>query len=216
MHRHLIMNEAAVIPFPISLEERLELGTNEVRFPASLEEFADLLEMCDYQIEYQDFEIIAMSIASDPHEQIVANFLGLLHGIFKGNPDFRRYGSNRHVFLPEYPAAYSPDASVIKGQPEIIEYSKGKTANLNPWLLLEILSESTRQRDLGEKLPRYKKISSARYIILVEQDAPLVTVFEREDGSGRWISTDYDGLGQSFDLAGKPVLLADIYENILM
>lgn len=210
------MNEISVQPFPISLEERLELGTDETRFPASLEEFADLLEVCDYQIEYQDFEIIAMSIASDPHEQIVANFLGLLHGVFKGNPNFRRYGSNRHVFLPEYPAAYSPDASVIKGQPNIAEYSKGKTANLNPWLILEVLSESTRQRDLGEKLPRYKKMPSARYVILVEQDFPLVTVFERDETSNRWASTDYDDLSQSFDLAGMPVLLADVYENVLM
>ncbi len=210
------MNEVSVLPFPISLEERLELGMGELRFPATLEEFADLLEVCDYQIEYQDFEIIAMSLASDPHEQIVANFLYILGSIFKGNPDFRRYGSNRHVFLPEYPAAYSPDASVIKAQPEIVEYSKGKTANLNPWLLLEILSESTRQRDLGEKLPRYKKVPSARYIVLVEQDVPLVTVYKREEGSSRWTSTDYDDLSQSFSLAGKPVLLADVYENILM
>ncbi len=75
------MNDISTLPFPITLEERLELGADGVRFPASLEEFADLLEVCDYQIEYQDFEIIAMSIASDPHEQIVANFLGILHSI---------------------------------------------------------------------------------------------------------------------------------------
>jgi Uma2 family endonuclease len=204
----------ATLHFPVSLEERLALGNEEQHFPASLQEFADLLEVCDYQIEYQDHEIIAMSIASDPHETIVANFLGILHIIFKGNPHYRRYGSNRHIFLPEYPAAYSPDASVVKGLPEIAEYSKGKTANLNPWLLLEVLSESTRLRDLGEKLTRYKKIPSAQVIVFVEQGAPFVTVFEKEEGSNRWSSKDYDDLSQSFYLGGKPVLLADIYENV--
>ncbi len=104
---------------------------------------------------------------------------------------------------------------MIKGQPDIVEYSKGKTANLNPWLLLEVLSGSTRQRDLGEKLPRYKKMPSAKILILAEQDFPFVTVFEKEEGSNRWSSNDYDDLSQSFLLDGKPVLLADVYENVL-
>lgn len=206
----------AATKFPVTLEDRLELGAGELRFPATLEEFADLLEVCEYPIEFQENEIIVKSIASDPHEQIVANFLYILGTIFKGNPDFKRYGSNRHVFLPEYPAAYSPDASVIKGRPDIIEYAPGKTANLNPWLLLEVLSDSTRQKDMGEKLPRYKRMASTRYIITVEQSYPLVTVHQRPDGETRWKADDYDDLEQSVELHGKPVLLADIYENVLM
>jgi Uma2 family endonuclease len=77
-----------------------------------------------------------------------------------------------------------------------------------------VLSESTRLRDLGEKLTRYKKIPSAQVIVFVEQGAPFVTVFEKEEGSNRWSSKDYDDLSQSFYLGGKPVLLADIYENV--
>jgi len=69
--------------FPVTLEDRLELGAGELRFPATLEEFADLLEVCEYPIEFQENEIIVMSIASDPHEQIVANFLYILGTIFK-------------------------------------------------------------------------------------------------------------------------------------
>lgn len=201
--------------FPATLQERLDLGPDEVRFTATLEEFGALLEVCDYQIEYQDDTVIAMSIASDPHEQMVANFIGLMHTIFKGNAEFKRYGSNRHVFLPEYPAAYSPDASVVKGQPDIAEYARGKTANLNPWLVLEVISPSSRARDWGEKLPRYKNIPTLRHIIYAEQDFALVTVFERLEHASRWTATDYDGLDQSFALAGQPVAIADIYENIV-
>ena len=202
--------------FPVTLEDRLELGAGEVRFPATFEEFVELLEICDYSIEFQEDEIIIMSIASDPHEQIVANFLGILYGIFKGNPDFKRYGSNRHVFLPDYPAAYSPDASVVKGQPEIFEYAPGKTANLNPWLLLEVLSDSTRNKDLNEKLPRYKTTLSLQYIIITEQTLPKVTVHRRSSSNFSWESDDYKGLEQSFDLFGKQVLLADIFENVIL
>jgi Uma2 family endonuclease len=202
--------------FPVTLQERLELGAGEIRFPATFEEFVELLEICDYSIEFQKDEIIIMSIASDPHEQIVANFLYILGTIFKGNPDFKRYGSNRHVFLPAYPAAYSPDASVVKGLPNIFEYAPGKTANLNPWLLLEVLSDSTRDKDLNEKLPRYKTMPSLQYIVIAEQTLPKMTVHRRSGNNFSWESDDYKGLEQSFDLFGKQVPLADVFENVIL
>ncbi len=202
------------IKFPVTLAERLEMEADEPRFPGTLAEFADLLEVCEYPLEFQNGEIIAMSIASDPHERIVANILFVLGLIFKGEQLYRRYGSNRHVFIPEVPAAYSPDASVVQGRPDIIEYAKGKTANLNPWLLVEVMSGSTRGKDYAEKLPRYKKMPTVQYIVYLEQDFPLVTVFQRSAETGRWISMDYDSLEQSFIIEGREVLLSDIYENI--
>ena len=138
--------------YPVTLTERLELGKEELRFPGSFDDFVELLGICEYPIEFQENKIIAMSIASDPHEQIVTNFIGELHIIFKGNKDYHRYGSNRHVYLEKAKCAYSPDLSIVKGTPDIFEYSKGKTANKNPWLLVEILSGSTRTKDLGAKL----------------------------------------------------------------
>jgi len=91
--------------YPITLAKRLELGDGEHRFAGNFEDFVNLLEVCEYPIEYQDETIIAISIASDPHEQIVVNFLYELGRIFKGNKNFKRYGSNRHVYLekPDVP-----------------------------------------------------------------------------------------------------------------
>lgn len=206
---------ATTVKFPITLKERGELGSDPYPFEASMEEFGDLLEVCEYQIEYQNGTIIAMSIASDSHEQLVANLLGVLFLLFKGNSNFKRYGSNRHVFIAEAKVVFSPDASVVKGEPEVVEYAKGKTANKNPWLLAEILSPSTRNRDWGEKLTLYKNIPSLKYLLYIEQDISLVTVFERRDEDGRWSSIDYNTLAQSFTVEGQAVSLADLYENIL-
>ena len=200
--------------YPDTLAERLELGEAEQRFAGSFEDFVQLLEICEYPIEFQEETIIAMSIASDPHEQIVTNFIGELHIIFKGNKDFKRYGSNRHVYLEKARCAYSPDLSIVKGKPDIFEYSKGKTANKNPWLVVEILSDSTRTKDLGEKLPRYKRCKSLQYIIFLEQDNCLVTVYTRIGKSFRWTSTDYNGLDQFFEINGNRIVIADLYENI--
>jgi len=206
---------ATTVKFPITLKERGELGSDPYPFEASMEEFGDLLEVCEYQIEFQNGTIIAMSMASDSHEQLVANLLGVLFLLFKGNSNFKRYGSNRHVFIGEAKVVFSPDASVIKGEPEVVEYAKGKTANKNPWLLAEILSPSTRNRDWGEKLTLYKNIPSLKYLLYIEQDISLVTVFERRDEDGRWSSIDYNTLDQSFTVEGQAVSLADLYENIL-
>lgn len=200
--------------YPVTLAERLELGNEEQRFAGSFEDFIQLLEICEYPIEYQEETILAKSIASGPHEQIVANFLGELGRIFKGNKDFKRYGSNRHVYLEKAKCAYSPDLSVVKGTPDIFQYSKGKSANKNPWLIVEILSKSTRRKDLGEKLPRYKRCKSLQYLIFLEQDSCLVTVYTRIGKSFRWTSTDYDNLDLSFDIHGHSILLTDLYENI--
>lgn len=200
--------------YPITLKDRLELGLEEQVFEGSLEEFAALAEACEYPLEYEQGKIIAMSIASDIHERIVANLLGVLFLLFKEQKEYIRYGSNRHIYLPEFQCAYSPDASVVKGEPEVFEYAPGKTANVNPWLLVEVLSESTRDKDLGKKLPRYKKIGSLQYILFIEQDAPLVTLHHRMEDPSRWASLDYNRLEQSFQLGGHAVSLADVYGNV--
>ncbi len=204
-----------ITKFPVTLQERAELGSTPYPMEATLEAFGELLEVCEYQIEYQNGNIIAMSIASDSHEQIVANLLYVLGVIFKGNADFKRYGSNRHIYLEADTTVFSPDASVVKGDPKIIEYAKGKTANQNPWLVAEILSPSTRNRDWGEKLTLYKNISSLKYILYIEQDTPLVTVFERRETDGRWTALDYNALDQSFTIANSAISLGDLYENVI-
>ncbi len=201
--------------FPITILDRAELDNSPHPIPATLEEFAELLEVCEYPIEYQNGFLICKSFESDHHEQLVANLIGLLGTLFKGNSNFKRYGSNRHVFIAEAKVVFSPDASVVKGEPEVVEYAKGKTANKNPWLLAEILSPSTRNRDWGEKLTLYKNIPSMKYLLYIEQDKSLVTVFERRDEDGRWSSIDYNTLDQAFTIEGNLVSLADIYENVL-
>jgi len=203
----------ATASFPVTLQERMALGERELRFPGTLDEFGALDAVCEFNLEYQNGEIIAMGYASDLHEQITFNLIGLLFNIIRGT-DINRYGSNRHIYLPSFSAAYSPDISLVKGAPELFEYRPGMTANTNPYLIVEVLSDSTREKDWSEKLPRYKKIASLRQIIYLEQDTPYVTVFNRIGDSSRWENEDFDLLEQSFLVEGQPVLLREVYENV--
>ncbi len=206
---------ATIATIPTSLDDRLRtLGAGEILVPASFSDFTACLAECEYRIEYERGNIVLMSIASDEHEKIVANLLGALFIALRGQRDYGRYGSNRHVFIEALEKAYSPDASVVKGQPAPFTYSAGKEAYTNPWLVAEVISASSRNRDFGDKLLGYKSIPSLQYIIYLEQDRPFATLFERLPGSERWRSTDYDSLAQSLPLGDFALEMKDLYDNL--
>lgn len=201
--------------FPTTRTERLELGPDAVRLPASWKEYLDLLETCEYPVEFDDNQIILMSIASNPHEAIVANILGLLYNLLDQYPDMQALGINRHVFIKEFQADYAPDAQVVKGVPLEHTLRKGLSANLNPHIIFEVLSPSTREYDLSTKLPRYKKIPTVRQIIYVEQTQPLVSVYTRIRDTNQWINEDFDQLEQVFQIEEQEVLVKDLYKKIV-
>lgn len=203
------------VKLPTTLAERLELSPYIVRIPASWEEYLDLLDECEYQIEYDNQHIILMSIASDPHEVIVANIIIRFGLALDNEPDMAVRGSNRHIFIPEFQKDYAPDVHVIKGEPVIHILRKGLTANTNPWMVVEVLSHSTIARDMQEKLPYYKKISSLRHIIYIHQERPLVTVYNRIGNSVVWEVIDFDRLEDQFSVAGQPVYLKDVYKKVI-
>lgn len=199
---------------PVTLKERLDMGPGTVHIPASWEEYLDFLEECEYQIEYENQHIILMSIASTYHETIVINISGILFQLFGDDDSYNYASSNRHVFNPESEADFAPDAHVVKGTPQEYTLRKGLTANLNPSIIFEVLSPSTRERDWNEKLPVYKKIPTVQQIIYIEQSRPYVSVFTRMDTAGRWENVDYDQLGQELPVEGRPVRLKDIYKKV--
>ncbi|MBL7775223.1 MAG: Uma2 family endonuclease [Saprospiraceae bacterium] len=201
--------------FPGTLEERLALGPDMVRMPASWQEYLDLLEDCAYPIEYDNQEIVFMSIASDLHEVLVMNIGTCLNNIFADMPHLAVRGSNRHIFIPEFEKDYAPDAHVIEGEPAVHQLRKGLSANTNPWLVVEVLSPSTFVRDVKEKLPAYKKIASLRHILYIHQERPLVTVFNRVGESAVWETIDYDRLEDAFTVAGQAVVLSDVYKKVV-
>lgn len=204
------------VKFPVTWAEREALGEAEVRFPASWEEYLDLLEECEYPIEYQNGEIIAMSHATDPHETVVFNLNGIIYAILQKLPGYRGYPSNRRVFLEPFKAEYKTDGFVVKGEPVAYPIRKGTTGVTNPFLVIEVLSASTREKDMSEKLPRYKKTPSVRHILYLEQDRPFVTVYDRIGDESRWETADYNSLGQSVMILGQAVPLEKIYENVAL
>ena len=80
-----------------------------------------------------------------------------------------------------------------------------------PRLVVEILSPSTRDRDLGTKLDRYRELPSVEEVLLVSWTERRVTQWRRE-GDRAWRVQDHIGKGSvAVALVGAPLDLDAVY-----
>lgn len=215
---------------PKTFEERAELGVRELRVPATWEEYLELADTCDYRVHYREGHIISfieieektgiiMGEASIPHETLVMRFGTQLSILLDDlNSDFRVLGSNTKIFIAENRKGFNADVTVVKGTPEVKKYTfnNRKTKGLvNPWLIVEVLSDSTRNFDLSEKLNDYKQIRSLEQVIFAEQGKVWASTFIRT-GEREWENLDFDQISDSIPIAGGlgQIRLDRVFKNV--
>ena len=183
-----------------------------VRVAASEAEYLNIAPEFPGKLEYHNGEIIAMSLAKFWHEVLV-NGLGFLLEQYFRNKLYLVVNSNAGLQVPAKEAGYyQPDLMVIDQSP--IFKPGSECIITNPYLIIEVLSKSTRKYDKEDKLPGYKEITSLQYIIHVAQDHPYVSVYERTDQSDVWLNTDYRTLDSVVKLGDLTLPLREIYHKI--
>lgn len=162
--------------------------------------------------EYYDGEIFAMSGGTRAHARIAVNIVSALDEALSDTP-CEPYNSDMRVKTPSGLYTY-PDASVVCGEPELIG-DEERTTLLNPALLVEVLSDSTRAYNLGQKFEMYRSIASLREYVLVEQRRPSVEL-RRRSGDGNWTTSTVESLDQIAHFASINVdlPLARIYRRV--
>ncbi|MCP4701060.1 MAG: Uma2 family endonuclease [Gammaproteobacteria bacterium] len=158
--------------------------------------------------EYINGEIFAMSGASPAHNLIVGNLIRELGNQLKKRP-CRVYPSDLRVQVAD--GYVYPDVTVVCGQPEFAEDD-----NLsNPDLIVEVLSPSTEDYDLGGKFARYRQLASLREYLLVAQDKAAIMHYARQDGN-RWLLTEWTDIKAVLELPGIKCTLAlrDVYDKV--
>jgi Uma2 family endonuclease len=209
--------ENILTSFPSTRMELAMLGGDELqRFPASMDEYWELLEEADFKADFYKNEIIAKSYETDRHSDIVTEILHILKKIFpKPNLNFKVHNPNRPICIPDCDnAIFNPDGSVVSQPPVYFEYRPGMNAETTPILVFEVLSKNTRAYDIAEKLPCYKKIPSLRQILYVDTLKPFVSVFERVGESNQWLTTDFEKADDFILINGKTVSLKEIYQDV--
>lgn len=162
--------------------------------------------------EYFHGEIYAMSGGTRVHARIAGNVFAAFHTALRGTA-CEPFSSDMRLTTPSGLYTY-PDVSVVCGQREVIGLEE-RTTLLNPVVLVEVLSDSTRQYDRGEKFEMYRSIASLRDYVLIEQSRPWVE-HRRRSPEGEWTSFTAQSLDQVVRLASIEVdlPLAGIYERV--
>jgi Uma2 family endonuclease len=160
--------------------------------------------------EYVGGAVYAMAGAKNIHNIISGNVFLSLGTRLRGKK-CRPFNSDTKVRIrfPNHVRFYYPDVQVVC-QPNAADESFQDQPNV----IVEVLSESTRRTDEGEKLDAYLTIPSLESYLLVDSSNKEVVLYQRgESGFSRSIFTGGDVVIPlpclGFDLA-----LAEIYEGV--
>jgi Uma2 family endonuclease len=143
--------------------------------------------------------------------QLISNLLDIPRSEYQG------YGSNIKLYINGAIAAFNPDVAFTKGD-SIVERIKPagrkRTTQVltNPYILVEILSKSTRKFDLTEKLEDYQKIDSLKQVIFVEQEEVKIITYLRQE-TNHWLRTELTDINDELTIfeKEKTIPLSDIY-----
>jgi Uma2 family endonuclease len=178
----------------------------------SLEMYLAMISDGTSRLEYHDGEIVDIKSATDAHGMICTNLTALLKKCTREN-DCKLYAGDREVWVANCNKMYYPDLVTVCGEHQLKEMSENVKATINPSIVIEVLSNSTKNYDLTKKSKCYKKLSSLRQIVLVWQDEPFIMV-KNKNSQGEWIEVDYSEEDEEVEIGHCKVKVKNIYEDV--
>ena len=176
------------------------------------EEYLEQERRAERKSEYLQGEVFAMAGASRRHGLIVANLIAELRQQLKEKP-CEVYPSDVRLRVTAAGLYTYPDVMVVCGDIQFADDQKDTL--LNPVLLIEVLSESTRDYDLGVKFQYYRTLPSLMEYLTVAQDEPLVGHYRRQP-EDRWLLVETRDLSQTIQLPSIScsLAMAEIYDKV--
>jgi len=177
----------------------------------TIEEYLEMEQVSQEKHEYYEGEIFAMSGSKVTHNIIAMNTSTLFTSKLKGKP-CRPFNSDQRIHIEKNSLFTYPDISIVCGD---IETRNNDDWNiLNPTVIVEILSPSTRDYDRGQKFKLYRDIPTLKEYILVESEAINVEIFFLNN-ENHWELREYKSIENYFILESIQVKLelTEIYEG---
>ena len=155
-------------------------------------------------------EIFAMSRGTFNHATIGANVVTELKIKLRGK-GCQATNSDMRIETPTGLITY-PDAAVFCDKPEL---SDNQCSLLNPVVIVEVLSPSTRRYDESGKFSLYRSISTFSDYLLIDSEKIFVQHFRKIEGN-EWVLHDYFEIGDQLFLHSiqETLCLREIYENV--
>jgi Uma2 family endonuclease len=178
----------------------------------SIEAYLEMENAADEKHEYYKGEIFAMSGAKVPHNTIAENFFGVLFTKLKGKK-CKPFNSDQRIHIPLNTLFTYPDISIICGG--IITHNNDDYNVLNPTVIIEVLSKSTKNYDRGEKFKLYRDIATLKEYVLVDSESIHMEIF-RLNENGHWELEEYNSLTDTVIIKAidEFILLSEIYEGV--
>ena len=189
-------------------EAAIEYGKQKI----SIEDYLMMENASLEKHEYYQGEVFAMAGAKVQHNKISKNLFGTLFGKLKGKR-CQPYGSDQRIHIPANTLFTYPDISIICG--DIVTLNDDEYNALNPSVIIEVLSKSSKNYDRGEKFKLYRDITTLNEYILVDSETVHIEIF-RLNANNHWELEEYKDLDGSILIKtiDESLLVAEIYENV--
>jgi Uma2 family endonuclease len=183
----------------------------------SEEEYHELEQLNpDLRYEYINGTVYMMSGGTVEHDLIADNIRAALRSRLRSGP-CNTFGENIQVLLGTKkngrPHFVYPDTTVSCAAEDI---HVGNTLVKSPKLVIEVLSPGTETKDRGVKFRAYQKCSAVQEIVLVNQYAPHVEIWQRDEQDATlWNSRYYDrGSTVHFASIDLHVKIEELYQDL--
>lgn len=177
----------------------------------SIEEYLQMEEKAVEKHEYYKGEIFAMSDSKVPHNIISGNVYFGLRSRLKGK-SCQPFNSDQRIHVEKNTLFTYPDVSVICG--DILTLKNDDWNVINPTILIEVLSPSTKNYDRGDKFKLYREIPSLKEYVLIDSESMNIEAFYINEQE-HWELIEYKSLSETLRFSSIQIELAlqDIYEG---
>lgn len=175
-------------------------------------EYLEMEKASQEKHEYFHGEIFSMSGASTIHNRIFSNLFGEICIKLKGKT-CEPFGSDMRMQIPKNTLFTYPDISIYCNDAKQSDIDD--ESFIEPTVIIEILSPSTKDYDRGNKFKLYRDIPTLKEYILIDSESVLVEAFHINNKQN-WELIEYKEISTSLNFVsmGFEVDLRDIYNRI--
>ena len=178
----------------------------------SIDAYLEMENTSSEKHEYYQGEVFAMSGAKVPHVIISGNIFAALKQKLRGK-SCQPFTSDLRIHIPVNTLFTYPDISIVCG--DIATLNNDNFNVLNPSVLIEVLSSSTKNYDRGGKFKLYRDIPTLKEYVLIDSESTGVEIF-RLNTSQHWELEEYDKNAEDFEIRAVDVILGmgEVYEGV--
>jgi Uma2 family endonuclease len=162
----------------------------------TIAEYLEMEEAATEKHEYYQGEIFVMSGPKVSHNIIAGNTFGSLMYKLRGT-SCRPFNSDQRIHIEKNTLFTYPDISIICG--DIITLNNDDWNVLNPTVIIEVLSLSTKNYDRGDKFRLYRDIATLKEYILIDSTSINIEAFYINE-HGNWELKEYKSIDKTLYL----------------